>query len=134
VGDGPGPHQAARDPVGEILIVRREPRVVFRAVENQMNYAYLGDRLKNSAMENFPIFLAEICARSDQAYRTTSTQAMLEDGDPRDYEFPTSQSLLEFAAHRLLWSWYRRDRDALGEGEGDDSADSDAGADPPREE
>ena len=27
-----------------------------------MNYAYLGDRLKSSAAENFPIFLADLCA------------------------------------------------------------------------
>ena len=50
-----------RAPVGEILIVRRDPRIAFRVVENQMNYAYLGDRLKSSAAENFPIFLADLC-------------------------------------------------------------------------
>ena len=62
--DGPqGPHPSVpRDPVGEILIVRRDPRIAFRVVENQMNYAYLGDRLKSSAAENFPIFLADLCA------------------------------------------------------------------------
>ena len=27
-----------------------------------MNYAYLGDRLKSSAAENFPSFLADLCA------------------------------------------------------------------------
>src|SRR5262249_1016747 len=38
-----------RDPVGEVIIVRRDPRLAFRAVENQMNYAYLGRRLTQSA-------------------------------------------------------------------------------------
>ena len=49
-----------RDPVGEVLIVRRDPRIAFRVVENQMNYAYLGNRLKQSAAENFPVFLADL--------------------------------------------------------------------------
>ena len=51
-----------RDPLGEVLIVRREPRIAFRVVENQMSYAYLGSRLSNSAAENFPVFLADLCA------------------------------------------------------------------------
>ena len=51
-----------RDPVGEVIIVRRDPRIAFRVVENQMNYAYLGPRLAQSAAENFPIFVADLCA------------------------------------------------------------------------
>ena len=38
-----------RDPVGEVIIVRKEPRIAFRVVENQMNYAYLGAALSPSA-------------------------------------------------------------------------------------
>ena len=49
-----------RDPVCEALIVRRDPRIAFRVAENQMNYAYLGDRLSQSAAENFPVFLADL--------------------------------------------------------------------------
>jgi hypothetical protein len=101
-----------RDPVGEILIVRRDPRIAFRVVENQMNYAYLGKRLMSSAAENFPIFLADLCARADQAYLTPSTRALLERRDPSEYEFPSSQAILDYATHRLLWSWYRRDSKA----------------------
>ena len=77
-----------------------------------MNYAYLGDRLSQSAAENFPVFLADLCARADAAYITPSTRSLLEDREPGEYEFPSSQALLEYATHRLLWSWYRRDRDA----------------------
>ena len=101
-----------RDPVGEVIIVRRDPRIAFRVVENQMNYAYLGDRLSQSAAENFPVFLADLCARADAAYITPSTRSLLEDRDPGEHEFPSSQALLDYATHRLLWSWYRRDRDA----------------------
>jgi hypothetical protein len=101
-----------RDPVGEVLIVRRDPRIAFRVVENQMNYAYLGKRLMSSAAENFPIFLADLCARADQAFLTPSTRAMLEGRDPGEYEFPSSQAILDYATHRLLWSWYRRDGDS----------------------
>jgi hypothetical protein len=99
-----------RDPIGEVIVVRREPRIAFRIVENRMNYAYLGKRLTQSAAENFPIFVADLCARADAAYITPSTRSLLEGGDPGDHEFPNSQALLDYATHRLLWSWYRRDR------------------------
>ena len=94
-----------------------------------MNYAYLGDRLKSSAAENFPIFLAALCARADQAYLTASTRALLERRDLSEYEFPSSQAILDYATHRLLWSWYRRDSEAQGrepdpDGEGLDQGSS----------
>ena len=60
-------HRIPKDPPGEVLIVRRDPRIAFRVVESQMSYAYLGDRLKNSAAENFPIFLADLVARAGDA-------------------------------------------------------------------
>ena len=120
-------HRVPRDPVGEILIVRRDPRIAFRVVENQMNYAYLGDRLKSSAAENFPIFLADLCARADQAYLTPSTRALLERCEQGEFMFPSSQAILDYATHRLLWSWYRRDSETQGrepDGEGPDQGSS----------
>ncbi|WP_422927605.1 hypothetical protein [Singulisphaera sp. PoT] len=101
-----------RDPVAEVIIIRRDPRIAFRIVENQMSYAYLGERLCASASENFPIFLADLCARADQAYLPESTRAILKLGEPGEYLFPSSQAIQEYAVNRLLWSWYRRDRDA----------------------
>lgn len=101
-----------RDPVGEVYIVRRDPRLALRVVETAMNYSYLGDRLRPSASENFPLFLADLRAKADQAYITTPTLALLEGRDPAEFLFPTSQALLDYTTHRLLWSWYRRDRDA----------------------
>jgi hypothetical protein len=101
-----------RDAVGEAIIVRRDPRIAFRVIENRMNYAYLGDQLSQSAAENFPVFLADLCARADAAYITPSTRSLLANGERGDHEFPSSQSLLDHATHRLLYSWYRRDRDA----------------------
>jgi hypothetical protein len=100
-----------RDPIGEAILVRSEPRIAFRVVEPQMNYAYLGDRLQPSAAENFPIFLADVCHRATSAYLPQSTRTLLESGEPRDFTFASSQDLLDYATHRLLWSWYRRDRD-----------------------
>lgn len=100
-----------RDPIGEVIIVRRDPRIAFRVVENQMNYAYLGEALRPSAAENFPKFLADLVARSDDAYLTPSTRALLYHGEAAEYLFPNSQALLDYATHRLLWSWYKRDRD-----------------------
>lgn len=101
-----------RDAVGEVIIVRRDPRIAFRIVENQMNYAYLGDRLSTSASENFPVFLADLCARATGAYITEPTRALLQLQDAGGSDFPSSQALLDYSTHRLLWSWYRRDRDA----------------------
>jgi hypothetical protein len=100
-----------RDPVGEVLVVRKDPRIAFRVAENRMNYAYLGAALSPSAAENFPKFVADLVARAEDAYVTPSTRALLTHGAPEEYTFPTSQALLDYANHRLLWSWYKRDRD-----------------------
>jgi len=101
-----------RDPVGEVVIVRRDPRIAFRVIENQMSYAYLGERRSNSAAENFPVFVGDLCARAAAAYITPSTRSLLEGGEPDTYAFASSQALLDYATHRLLWSWYSRDREA----------------------
>jgi hypothetical protein len=105
-----------RDPVGEVIIVRREPRIAFRAAENHMNYAYLGERRSTKAAENFPVFVADLCARAEDAFITPSTQSLLARQEPGEHAFPSSQALLDYATHRLLWSWYRRDRDSQAEG------------------
>jgi hypothetical protein len=118
-----------RDPVGEVIVVRRDPRVAFRAVETQMNYAYLGKRRSHSAAENFPIFVADLCARADSAYITPSTRSLLERDKQGEHVFPSSPALLDYATHRLLWSWYRRDRDAQPRSSGPEP-ENDAGSDP----
>lgn len=104
--------RGASEPVREVLVARREPRVTFRFVENQMNYAYLGDRLRDVASENFPIFLVDLCDRAKQAYVTESTRSLLDNRDPGEHDFPTSRAILDHAGLQLLWSWYRRDREA----------------------
>ena len=110
----------SRGPIGEVFIVRRDPRLAFRVVEDKMKYAYLGDRLRPTAAENFPLFVADLCARADWAYITPATRSLLQGGPAEDFEFPSSQALLDYTTHRLLWSWYRRDReaDARGDSEG----------------
>jgi len=108
-----------RDPVGEVIVVRRDPRLAFRVVENKMNYGYLGDRLRPSAAENFPLLLGDLRRLATSAFVTPTTSALLDGGDPDDSEFASSQSLVDYATLRLLWSWYRRDheREAGGTGE-----------------
>jgi hypothetical protein len=101
-----------RDPVPEVLIVRRDPRITFRVVAREMNYSYLGDRLKPSAAENFPVFLHDLCTRAIQAYLTNPTRDMLEGSVHEEDVFANSQGLYDYTLHRLLWSWYRRDGDA----------------------
>ncbi len=105
-----------RDPMPELLLVRRDPRVTFRVVASQMRYAYLGDRLKSSSSENFPLLLADICARATSAYLTNPTRAILAGEASEDDVFPDSQSLLDYTLHRLLWSWYRRDSETNADG------------------
>jgi hypothetical protein len=121
-----------RDPVGEAIIVRRDPRIAFRVIENRMNYAYLGEKLSQSAAENFPVFLADLCARANGAYITPSTRSLLDHGERADHEFPSSQALLDYATHRLLYSWYRRDRNSQSptiDFDQPDTPDHDRGAD-----
>lgn len=100
-----------RDPVGEVIIVRKDPLLAIRVVENKMNYAYLGDRLSTSAAANFPLFVADLVARADDATITPSTRALLGHGDPAEALFATPQALLDYATHRLLWKQYVHDRD-----------------------
>ena len=107
--------QPAREPVLEALVVRKDPLIAFRFVENQMNYAYLGDRLRPSAAENFPLFLTDLCNRSKSAYLADSTRSLIESREPGESDFPSSQARLDYAIIQLLWSWYRRDRQASNE-------------------
>ena len=100
------------DPIAEVLIVRREPLIAFRAVADSMTYASLGERLKASASENFPMFLADLCARAKSAHVTVATLGVLEGRIGEDLEFDSTQALLDYTTLRLLWAWYRRDRDA----------------------
>ncbi|GAC1466768.1 MAG: hypothetical protein NVSMB9_07660 [Isosphaeraceae bacterium] len=113
-----------RDPIGEVLIVRKDPRLTFRVVENQMNYAYLGARLSPSAAVNFPLFVADLCARADDAHITQSTRVLLQRGNPVEFSFATSQALVDHATLRLLWSWYQRDRENAREQPPDDETQS----------
>lgn len=101
-----------RDPVTELHLVRTDPQIAFRIVADQMNYSDLGDRLLPSAAENFPIFLAELVARADTATITDSTLALLGQPTPEaePSTYPTSQAMLDATTLRLLWTWYRRDR------------------------
>ena len=101
-----------RDPVGEVIVVRRDPRLAFRIVENKMNYGYLGERLSQSAAENFPQLVGDLRRLATAAYVTPTTDDLLDGGDLDDFEFANSQGLVDYATLRLLWSWYRRDRDA----------------------
>ena len=101
-----------RDPIGEVIVVRRDPLLAFRVVENKMNYGYLGDRLSQSASENFPRLVGDLRRLATDAYVTQTTIDLLDGGDPDDFEFGSPQGLVDYATLRLLWSWYRRDRDA----------------------
>jgi len=104
--------RSPRDPLGEAIIIRRDPLIAFRIIENQMNYAYLGDRLSTKAAENFPLLLTDLCTLSKTADVTPPTHALLGGKDLAESCFPSSQALLDYSTHRLLWCWYRRARDS----------------------
>jgi hypothetical protein len=102
-----------RDPVGHVLLVRKAPRLAFLAAENTLSFAYLGDRLQSAASANFPLFLADLATLATDAFITPSTRALIgPDPDAQADLFPSVQALLDDATVRLLWSWYRRDRDS----------------------
>jgi hypothetical protein len=104
-----------RDPIAEVHIVREDPRIAFRFISDKLNYAYLSDRLQTSAMENFPLFLGDLVQSSTHAYVTDSARELLEEcrgnetADPPTYA--SSLAMLDDTTLRLIWSWYRRDRD-----------------------
>ena len=104
--------RVVKEPTTELHLVRTDPLVAFRVVADQMNYGYLGDALSISAAENFPRFLADLVARAPRAHVTVSARAALERGgaaEPTTY--PNGQAMLDDTTLRLLWAWYRRDRD-----------------------
>jgi hypothetical protein len=100
-----------REPAREIIMVREDPRLAFRLSEHALTYAYLGPRLRPSASENFPLLLEDICQKAPDDALTPTTRAIREGAGPQGLLFATSQSLVEDAVVRLLWKWYRRDRD-----------------------
>lgn len=117
----PRTFRTPRDPVPEVLIVRRDPLVAFRVVANQMNYGYLGDRLQPATVDNFPLFLGDLLRLAAGAIVTPTTRELLnppDEADPDEFEFGSTQSLVDYATIRLLWGWYRRDREAT-EGTGE---------------
>lgn len=118
-----------RDPIAEAILVRAEPRIAFRVVSTQMKYTYLGERLRPTASENFPIFLEDVRDHATGAYVTSTTSVLLAGEEPGEALFPNSAALLDYATNRLLWSWYRKDRDRRREAGEDDDPDRSTQAD-----
>ncbi|QDV32250.1 hypothetical protein [Tautonia plasticadhaerens] len=108
--------RVVKEPTTELHLVRQDPLIAFRVVADQMNYSDLGDRLKPSAAENFPVFLADILGRvGGRAHVTDSARALLDPADDREpTTYPNSQAMLDATTLRLLWAWYRRDREVGG--------------------
>ncbi len=109
------PRPAGRPPreaTIEVILVRNEPLLALRAISDKMTYAYLGDRLRPSTAENFPLFVGDLCARATHATIAPTTRALLGEPGTAEFEFPSPNDLLDYATLRLLWGWYRRDRDA----------------------
>lgn len=101
-----------RDPIGHVVLVRKDPRLALLAAENTLSFAYLADRLQPSASANFPVFLRDLASLATDAFITPSTRAMIGSDPGAEVDlFPSAQALLDDATIRLLWSWYRRDRD-----------------------
>jgi hypothetical protein len=113
IGRRPRTMRFLREPSREVVLVRREPRLALHMQEGSINYSYLGEKLRPTAAENFPLFLSDLCGHAKDAYLTPSTRRIL-GGHPSEGEESrqkSSQELVEDAGLWLLWSWYRRDRD-----------------------
>ena len=107
-----------KDPVGEIHIVRRDPLLCLKAVEGQTIFSSLtAARKAETPREAFLRFLKALSAQADEAYLSKSTRILLgfeESDDPEDTMFDSSHEMLEHSTLRLLWSWYRKDREKTG--------------------
>ncbi|MDX2036973.1 MAG: hypothetical protein SFX72_10000 [Isosphaeraceae bacterium] len=119
LGRKPIPHRSSRamriprDPVPQLILVRKDPFLALRMIGTQLNYAYLGKRIAESSMENFPLLVEDVATRATAAYLTEPTKRILDKANDTDEPlFPSDQALVDYTFHRLLWSWYRRDRDA----------------------
>jgi hypothetical protein len=102
-----------REPVGEVVLVRSDPTLAFRLPANALNYRYLGDRLRPSSGENFPLLMADLQKYSRGDAFTRAASSLLENAQSAP-TFPSSQALLDHAILNLLWNWYRRDRENAG--------------------
>jgi hypothetical protein len=102
-----------REPVAEILLIRSDPTLAFRLPANALNYRYLGDRLRPSSGDNFPLLLADLQKFSREGIFTRAAWGLLENAQAAP-TFPSSQALLDHATLALLWNWYRRDREQAG--------------------
>jgi hypothetical protein len=87
----------------ELWLIRKNPVRGFRINHKRMNYEYLGNRMTDSASNNFRRFVRDLLERSPNAYRTPATRAFCEHGLLRHFEFRSSEQLRHYTVfHRLL--------------------------------
>ncbi len=108
--------------VGSAILIRQDPLVAYRLIENLMHYRSLGRFRQPSAAENFPILLEQLYLGTNDAHITPGTHALVAyspnqaepDRDPESLPdvpvYRDTHALLEHATIQLLWSWYCRDR------------------------
>lgn len=114
LGRRPRTMRITREPARELILVRREPQLALRLSEGDLNYSYLGERLRPTAAENFPLLLDDLCTRASDAYLTKSTRALWKgpDSTAKEYQFESTHALIDDAVLWVLWNWYQRDRKA----------------------
>ncbi len=86
----------------ELLIVTKNPQRAYRVDHAQMNYEYLAQRMSSSATVNFRRFVQDLVNRAGSAKLAPATNAFLQHGFARHYQFRSSEELQRDTTFRLL--------------------------------
>jgi hypothetical protein len=87
-----------------LWLVCERPTSIYRLRHNQMNYAYLGQRMTTSATANFGQLVEDLAKYATTAYLTPATHAFLRNELARRFEFQSEDELRDYTAFHLLMS------------------------------
>jgi hypothetical protein len=98
--------QSHSAPPGAIFLwlVCERPPIIYQLRHNQMNYAYLGQRLTTSAAANFALLLDDLVQHATAAYLTPATQAFRAHELSGKFEFGSDDELRDYTAFHLVVS------------------------------
>lgn len=86
----------------EAWLIAEDPLRYRRVKYTEMNYEYLGDRMAESAILNFRMFIDDVISRAKNAYLTPSARAFTEHGLLQHYAFDSEDSLRDHTLFHLL--------------------------------
>jgi hypothetical protein len=88
----------------QLWLVCERPTSTYRIRHNQMNYAYLGQRMTTSTAANFGLLVEDLAKYATAAYLTPATRAFLRNELARHFEFQSEDELRDYTAFHLVVS------------------------------